>query len=566
MNRRTLITTCLSALILGIGMGVGGWMRRWIADDGLIVLRTVLNLQAGNGPVFNAGERVEANTSTLWQYLIWAAASISGARLELVALWSALLLSAVAMAIGALGTGHLYRRHNFLLAPLGGLIYLCLPPARDFATSGLEWGLSIFWVAVLWLLLVLWSDARFSKVWIPLAVWAGLSWLVRPELVLYGGAVVLLLLLTAGTWKRGIAVLGYAVPLPLAYQIFRMGYYGLLTPHTAVAKSASGERWSNGIEYLKNFLNPYWLPVVLVVVLLAVVVPAGARIKKDRTTVAVGLMVLCAALHILYVIRVGGDFMHARMLLIPFFALLLPLWIIPLRRDLGMAALAVVVVWGGITIQRGSVAFHPDAPIKIVDEREFWTRAVDRESGDAPTLAQDYLDSPLLADFGVSLAKAEKNHDALLSLPDGKSWISLPPKPGTHPPLSIYILSLGAPGLEAPLDARMYDTVGLATPLAARQPRIPDGRIGHDKSLALDWQIAASGADISDPKALPPGVNIDQVKAAQKALRTPEFEELFASYQEPMSWSRFFKNIRFALGEGRTLKLSDDPKDYLIEK
>jgi arabinofuranosyltransferase len=28
----------------------GIWQRRWIADDGLIVLRTVRNLLAGNGP------------------------------------------------------------------------------------------------------------------------------------------------------------------------------------------------------------------------------------------------------------------------------------------------------------------------------------------------------------------------------------------------------------------------------------------------------------------------------------------------------------------------------------
>ena len=41
----------------------GAWERRWIADDGLIVLRTVRNLLAGNGPVFNAGERVETNTA-----------------------------------------------------------------------------------------------------------------------------------------------------------------------------------------------------------------------------------------------------------------------------------------------------------------------------------------------------------------------------------------------------------------------------------------------------------------------------------------------------------------------
>lgn len=52
-------------------VGLGAWQRRWIADDGLIVLRTVRNLLAGNGPVFNAGERVESNTSTLWTFLTY---------------------------------------------------------------------------------------------------------------------------------------------------------------------------------------------------------------------------------------------------------------------------------------------------------------------------------------------------------------------------------------------------------------------------------------------------------------------------------------------------------------
>jgi arabinofuranosyltransferase len=48
------------------------WNRRWMSDDGLIVLRTVRQILAGNGPVFNAGERVESNTSTLWTYLLVA--------------------------------------------------------------------------------------------------------------------------------------------------------------------------------------------------------------------------------------------------------------------------------------------------------------------------------------------------------------------------------------------------------------------------------------------------------------------------------------------------------------
>ena len=64
------ITSWVSALAVAVIFAIGGWQRRWISDDGLIVLRTVRNLLAGNGPVFNAGERVEANTSVVWQYII----------------------------------------------------------------------------------------------------------------------------------------------------------------------------------------------------------------------------------------------------------------------------------------------------------------------------------------------------------------------------------------------------------------------------------------------------------------------------------------------------------------
>jgi arabinofuranosyltransferase len=40
------------------------------SDDALINIRVVRQLLAGNGPVFNIGERVEVGTSPLWIYLV----------------------------------------------------------------------------------------------------------------------------------------------------------------------------------------------------------------------------------------------------------------------------------------------------------------------------------------------------------------------------------------------------------------------------------------------------------------------------------------------------------------
>lgn len=158
--RFSVITSWVSAVALAVVFAIGGWQRRWISDDGLIVLRTVRNLLAGNGPVFNAGERVEANTSVVWQYIIYVIAAVSSARLETIAIYTGLVFSVLAIAIAALGSAALHRSPGVLFVPCGLLLYICLPPARDFATSGLEWGLSIFWIAVLWFLMVYWNNAR----------------------------------------------------------------------------------------------------------------------------------------------------------------------------------------------------------------------------------------------------------------------------------------------------------------------------------------------------------------------------------------------------------------------
>ena len=186
--------------------GWGAWQRRWIADDGLIVLRTVRNLMAGNGPVFNAGERVESNTSTLWTYLTYLGGWIGGPlRLEYVALTLALSLSVLGVVFLMLGAARLYAPslagRRALLLPAGALVYIAIPPARDFATSGLENGLVLAYLGLLWWLLVCWSQALRTagargvagpnavgrEFTAALAALAGISVLVRPELALVGG-------------------------------------------------------------------------------------------------------------------------------------------------------------------------------------------------------------------------------------------------------------------------------------------------------------------------------------------------------------------------------------------
>ena len=158
------VSLWVSVLVVTVLFGWGAWQRRWIADDGLIVLRTVRNLLAGNGPVFNPGERVEANTSTVWTYLVYLGGWIGGpVRLEYVAFVLALVLSVLGVVLAMLGAGRLYapslQGRRALLLPTGALVYIAVPPARDFATSGLENGLVLAYLGLLWWMMVCWSQA-----------------------------------------------------------------------------------------------------------------------------------------------------------------------------------------------------------------------------------------------------------------------------------------------------------------------------------------------------------------------------------------------------------------------
>ena len=62
-----------------------------------------------------------------------------------------------------LGAARLYapslQGRRGLLLPAGALVYIALPPARDFATSGLENGLVLAYLGLLWWMMVCWSQA-----------------------------------------------------------------------------------------------------------------------------------------------------------------------------------------------------------------------------------------------------------------------------------------------------------------------------------------------------------------------------------------------------------------------
>jgi arabinofuranosyltransferase len=591
--------------------GWGAWQRRWIADDGLIVLRTVRNLLAGNGPVFNAGERVESNTSTLWTYLVtfasWAGGSV---QLEYIALTLALILSVTGLVLMMLGTGRLYapglRGRRALLVPAGALVYMAVPPARDFATSGLENGLVMAYLGLLWWMMVCWSQAlrtesarlateragetggnattvRFDA---TLAAVAGISVLVRPELALVGGvALVMMLVAARGRRRRGIIVLAGGL-LPVAYQIFRMGYYGLLVPITALAKDATGSKWPQGLVYLSNFNRPYllWVPLMLTAALAILLfvshsrpwwgqnAPRGYSLIARRVqspTAVVIFMVVSGLVQGLYWLRQGGDFMHGRVLLVPLMCLMTPVAVIPIvlpdgkniAREVGYAlAGTTTALWLAIVGWSLWAANSPGLGYDatrvtysgIVDERRFYSQATGHAH---PLTAADYLDYPRMRSV---LEAIDNTPVGALLLPSGNydQWDVVPampppvPDPKSPPPPNwfekgphtVFFTNLGMMGMNLPLDVRVIDQIGLANPIAAHTARLDDARIGHDKELFPDWAVA-EGPFLRKYPWIPTYLDEDWVAQAEVALTCPETETMLSSVRAPMGVRRFLSNL-----------------------
>jgi len=588
----TRLSLWLSIAVVSVLWAWGAWQRRWIADDGLIVLRTVRNLLAGNGPVFNAGERVESSTSTAWTYLLYLGSVAGGPlRLEYVALALALVFSVAGVVLAMLGTARLWapalQNRRVLLVPAGVLVYIAVPPARDFATSGLENGLVTAWLGLLWWMLVVWSQRRGGRVFTAtLAFVAGLSVLVRPELALIGGLALIMMVVAAPDRRARAVIAAAGAVLPVGYQIFRMGYYGLLVPQTALAKDASGSKWDQGLIYLSNFAGPYalWVPTVLLVALASALASArsgrwhtaaesrratgGSLAERIRTPgTVVTFMVISGALQGLYWIRQGGDFMHGRVLLAPLFCLILPVAVIPLPRNVlgGDAVIprSAVLLWlalAGWTLwAANSPGMGPDATrvtySGIVDERRFYSQATGHAH---PLTAADYLDYPRMRAIIVAL---NNTPDGALLLPSGNSdvWDVVPAMPPPPPPPgvamdtwrrevaphTIFFTNLGMVGMNVGLDTRVIDQIGLANPLAAHTARLTDGRIGHDKNLFPDWAVA-EGPWLKERPWIPEYLDEGWIREAQAALGCQETAEMLRSIRDPMTRPRFIGNLNRA--------------------
>lgn len=523
------------------------FQRRWIADDGMIAVRTVRQILAGNGPLYSPYERAETDTSTLWTVLLTVGGGLTGIDVARVAVYTGLLcaVGGVLAALFATARFHalLSGKSRQLLVPAGALVLLGVSPFWDYATSGLETGLEILWLGLCWLTLVVWcAEAPDRKRQYAVAFLIGLAPLVRPEFTLLEAVfgVSAWFLIRPGK-RRTVLLFVTAQALPLITEILRAGYYGELVPLPALAKSASGSQWNRGWRYIEETLKGYFLWIPLAILLIAAIahLMKKSALKNRTTTILLATPVVAGLLLGLYVTKVGGDFMHARMVLPVVFLLVLPVLLVPVNAVL-VPAVAATAVWAAYSGSTYSVHFYDQKHAVAEDERlgyQQWTGRPNPDTSAAYTAKE--------LGIGESIASWTAHGDRVLTSEGG---INIPLNPALPFPFAVAAGRLGAAGAETPLRDEVVDTLGLANPLGAHLTVTAPGRPGHEKELPWAWILADYGDPaVVDHKAVLDGVTPEQVSAARHAMSCGALKELLDSTRQPMTPGRFWSNLTGAL-------------------
>ena len=294
-------------------------------------------------------------------------------------------------------------------------------------------------------------------------------------------------------WRRPFtarvlaAALG-VVPF-IAWEVFSVVYYGFLFPNTAYAKLATGvSSWSlllQGGHYFANSLQ--WDTVTLVTVMAGLGATLHPSMKHLRP-LALGI-----GLYLLYILRIGGDFMFGRFFAAPFFMALMILaqapwlesWSATCRDAPHGRARAQCRPdeWGGVGMDHG-----------ITDQRLLFSEST-------RYITQD--DSPFeeraSAVRGIELRRK------------GRQVVEMG--------------MIGMTGYLAGPDVHIVDFFALADPLLARRPADPQSRIGHFR------------------RRIPEGY-VDSIRHRTNRLRSPRlaryYDDLVVITQGPLwTWERW---------------------------
>jgi len=454
----------LAALGCGAILAAKWW---WTSDDAFISFRYARNLAEGMGLVFNRGERVEGYTNFLWT--LWVAAGLdAGFGAEAWAnSWGVVfyLASILLLAANQLGLGRRLEARGWIL-PLAALGAGLHQDWAAFATGGLETSLFAF-LLLCGFMLTAWSPGRPAGI-VAAGFVFGLASLTRPDGLIPAFSVGLFLIADhRGRMKPASLFAASFMLLWVPFIAWRLSYYGDIVPNSYYAKSGGLAWYGQGLRYLQLYLERYWALLLGPMMLIAASVldRRGRRPEPDGAATALNRQAALAAAiavpYILYVVRVGGDFMFAR-LLIPVTPMLLVIlevgWnrLFVRRRAAGWSVAALVLA---------ALLLTP-APVDGID----WRYGIANEPMYYSGEVLGYIDRA--------------------SVVLGRFFEGLP----------VHVVFYGEEArlaYKARFAVAIEGETALTEPMVARQPLTARGRVGHEKPPSARYLIVDRKADFT---------------------------------------------------------------------
>ncbi|NTV62034.1 MAG: hypothetical protein HGA65_00655 [Oscillochloris sp.] len=473
--------------ILGDRMlvGIGGIMllllslkNAWFSDDGLITFRTVINVVNGYGLTWNIDERVQVYTHPLWMLFLSVAYFITH---EVYYTFTIISLICSCSAFLLIGLG-LARNQTGILASSTALILS--KSFIDFSTSGLENPLSHLLLAAfcvaylrllpkhLWLAAFLIGLLSVNRIDLTILVIPALvvsiitpTWpTVKTEFQKANNMSERLRALLKLVQLRSVITVALGMLPFVIWEIFSLIYYGFLVPNTAYAKLNTGIPQSDlsiqGVLYLMSSIRND--PVTLLAISTGILAPLATR-NWRATALSFGIV-----LYLLYIVRIGGDFMTGRFLTAPL--IVAASLIASELRAKPAYLIAILITLIGLINPRGVLSSDSDEYLKNTAETDFLTQ---RFHGIIDERAY-YFDYRSLAAFGRNPLGSKDSYAR--SIYQGNNQV-----------VNIQV-AIGLYGIHINPEVHIVDPMALSDPLLARLPSAynPIWRIGHFERVIPD--------------------------------------------------------------------------------
>lgn len=295
-NLKLLIFICSIAVITLSG---------WLCDDAYHGFVMAKHLAEGNGFVYNIGERVNASTCPLFTLIIAALYAPFMNGMYFIAMGTCIIFSGLCVWL------MIYKICKDKYDLLFFVLIFCSKSFISFTTSGLENPL-LFLLGIMFFLVMFNNNNTYDKGRLfTLSLLSGLIALTRMDnILIYLPFLIYCFFIRRNRVSRLTGILiGFAGVLPfIAWEIFSVLYYGFPFPNTYYVKLGTGITL---MQYILKGLQHvlYNLMTDPAVVIIPVIYGfLGLFIKDIRHK----LLALGILLYMVYVVRIGGDFMAGR--------------------------------------------------------------------------------------------------------------------------------------------------------------------------------------------------------------------------------------------------------------